>query len=129
MNTFWDWFWLMVWWFAFVMYLILLFQIIADIFRDRKLGGVGKALWVLALFVVPFLSALIYLIVRGRSMGERQAQEITQARAASEEYIRSVAGSGSAPSPTAQLAEAKSLLDSGAITEQEFNQLKAKVLS
>lgn len=101
MDSFMDWFWLMIWWFAFVMYLVLLFQIIADIFRDTELSGWAKAIWVLALFVVPFLSALVYLIVRGRGMGQRQAQQISAARAETEAYIKSVAGSGSAPSPTA----------------------------
>ena len=127
MNDFWDWFWLMVWWFFFVMYLVLLFQIIGDIFRDRTLNGFWKALWILALFVVPFLSALIYLIARGNGMAERQMARATDAQEATNAYIKSVAGSGA--SPASQISDAKALLDSGAITQDEFAALKAKALA
>lgn len=127
MNDFWDWFWLMVWWFFFVMYLVLLFQIIGDIFRDRKLNGFFKALWILALFVVPFLSALIYLIARGNGMAERQMTRMADQQAATDDYIKSVAGSGA--SPASQISDAKALLDSGAITQDEFAALKAKALA
>jgi len=127
MNDFWDWFWLMVWWFFFVMYLVLLFQIIGDIFRDRTLNGFWKALWILALFVVPFLSALIYLIARGNGMAERQMARVADTQAATDSYIRSVAASGA--SPASQISDAKALLDSGAITQDEFASLKAKALA
>jgi hypothetical protein len=128
MNSFWDWFWLMVWWFFFVWYLIILFQIIRDVFRDDSLNGWVKALWVIFLIIVPFLSMLIYLIVRGRGMGERQMAEYAGARAANEQYIRSVAGSGSSNAAD-QIASAKGLLDSGAITPAEYEQLKQKALA
>ncbi|ACQ82371.1 conserved hypothetical protein [Beutenbergia cavernae DSM 12333] len=128
MNTFMDWFWLMVWWFAFVMYLVLLFQIFGDLFRDRELSGWWKAVWVLALVAVPFLSALIYLIARGRGMAERQLAQVSQAKADTDAYVRDVAV-GSGPSPTAQITEAKALLDAGAIDEREFATLKAKALA
>jgi UPF0716 family protein affecting phage T7 exclusion len=127
MDSFWDFFWLLVWTFFFVMYLMVLFQIIADLFRDRDLSGWWKALWIIFLIIFPFLAAIIYLIARGRSMAERQAGEMRQAQAATDQYIKSVAAQGS--SPADQIASAKSLLDSGAITQQEFEQLKAKALA
>jgi ABC-type multidrug transport system fused ATPase/permease subunit len=126
MNSFWDWFWLLVWTFFFVCYLMVLFQIIIDLFRDRDLSGWWKALWIIFLIIFPFLAAIIYLIARGRGMGERQAGEMRRAQAASDQYIQSVAGSSN---PAEQIASAKSLLDSGAITQDEFDQLKAKALA
>jgi hypothetical protein len=125
MDSFWDWFWLMVWWFFFVMYLVVLFQIIGDLFRDRHLSGWWKALWVAALLVVPFLSALIYLIARGRGMAERNVEKLQQTRADTDAYIRDVAGA----TPAAQISDAKALLDTGAIDEREFAALKAKALA
>lgn len=124
---FWDFFWLMVWWFFFVMYLVLLFQIIGDIFRDRSLGGFAKAIWILALFVVPFLSALIYLIARGNGMAERRMVQAADSQAAVDDYIRNVAGA--TPSASAEITQAKALLDSGAIDQNEYNALKAKALA
>jgi hypothetical protein len=127
MDSFWDFFWLLVWTFFFVMYLMVLFQIIADLFRDRDLSGWWKALWVIFLIIFPFLAAIVYLIARGRGMAERQAGEMRKAQVATDQYIKSVASQGS--SPADQIASAKSLLDSGAITQQEFEQLKAKALA
>ena len=122
---FWDFFGLLIWSFVFVMYLMVLFHIFSDLFRDRELGGGAKALWVIGLILVPFLVMVIYLIVRGRGMAERQLGAVRQAQAETEQYIKSVA---SAPSPTDQIASAKGLLDSGSITSAEFDQLKAKAL-
>jgi UPF0716 family protein affecting phage T7 exclusion len=127
MDSFWDFFWLLVWTFFFVMYLMVLFQIIGDLFRDRELSGWWKALWIIFLIIFPFLAAIVYLIARGRGMAERQAGEMRKAQVATDEYIKSVASQGS--SPADQIASAKSLLDSGAITQQEFEQLKAKALA
>ena len=126
MDSFWDFFWLLVWTFFFVMYLMVLFQIIADLFRDRDLSGGWKALWVIFLIIFPFLAALIYLIARGRGMAERHMAAARSAQAATDQYIKSVATQGS---PADQIASAKSLLDSGTITQQEFEQLKAKALA
>lgn len=123
---FWDFFWLLIWSYIFVAYLMLLFQIIADVFRDRDLGGFAKALWMIALIVVPFLSALIYLIARGRGMAERQAGAARQAQAETEQYIQSVA---STPNSADQIASAKALRDDGTITEDEYERLKAKALA
>jgi predicted ferric reductase len=127
MNSFWDWFWLLVWTFVFVMYLMVLFHIITDLFRDKDLSGWWKALWIIFLIIFPFLAAFIYLIARGKGMAERHAGEMRQAQAATDQYIKSVASQGA--SPADQIASAKSLLDSGAITQQEYEQLKAKALA
>ncbi|PWB98560.1 hypothetical protein DF220_10155 [Salinibacterium hongtaonis] len=102
-----------------------LFSIIADLFRDRELSGWWKAVWLLFLFVVPFLTALVYLIARGRGMAERQYEQVAQAQSATDNYIRTVAGSN----PSDEIATAKSLLDSGAITPAEYETLKARALS
>jgi hypothetical protein len=123
---FWDYFGLLIWSFLFVMYLMVLFQIFGDLFRDRELGGGAKALWTIGLILVPFLVMLIYLIARGRGMAERQLGAVRQAQAVTEQHIRSVAGS---PNPADQIASAKTLLDSGSITPAEFDQLKAKALA
>src|SRR5215207_9207506 len=111
---FWDFLWLLFWTYIFVAYLMLLFHIIADVFRDRDLGGFAKALWMIVLILVPFLSALIYLIARGRGMAERQAGAVRQAQAETEQYIQSVAAS--TPTSADQIASAKALLDDGTIT-------------
>jgi hypothetical protein len=124
--SFWDFFWLLIWSYVFVAYLMVLFRIIADVFRDRELGGFAKALWMIALIVVPILTALIYLIARGRGMAERQAEAAQQAQAETEQYIQSVA---STPNPADQITSAKALLDDGTITQVEYEQLKVKALA
>ena len=121
-----DFFWLLIWSFFLVMYLMLLFQVIGDLFRDRDVSGWVKALWVIALIVLPFITLLIYLIVRGKGMAERQSGAIRQAQADTDEYIKSVAGSSNAAD---QIASAKTLLDNGTITQDEFDRLKAKALA
>jgi type VI protein secretion system component VasK len=126
MNSFSDWFWLLVWTFFFVCYLMVLFQIIADLFRDRDLSGWWKALWIIFLIIFPFLAAVIYLIARGRGMAERQSGEMRRAQVATDEYIQTVAARSN---PAEQIASAKNLLDSGAITQEEFETLKAKALA
>ena len=125
MEQFWNVIWLFFWGFAFVSYLFALFAVISDIFRDRDLNGWLKAVWILFLVFVPFLTVLVYLITRGRSMAERQAKSARQAEAETTEYIRSVATA----SPTQEIAKAKELLDAGTLTQGEFDALKAKALS
>lgn len=112
--------------FLFLAYLILLFQIVADIFRDQTLSGVFKAIWIFFLLVTPYISALIYIIVRGAGMSERSAKVATNAQQQTEEYFRRVAGT---QSPADQISSAKNLLDGGVITEAEYAQLKAKALA
>jgi hypothetical protein len=129
-TNFWDvllWsFWFFIWFAAIFVWVRCIF----DVFRDRDLSGWGKAGWAVLLILVPWLGALIYLIVRGRSMSERQMREMAQMQAQQEEYIKNVAaGSGGGKNPAEQIASAKSLLDSGAITPEEFEGLKAKALA
>ncbi|HSN44616.1 MAG TPA: SHOCT domain-containing protein [Propionibacteriaceae bacterium] len=124
--NFWSFFWLLVWAFVFMSYLMVLFQVVVDVFRDRTISGVQRAIWVIGLIAVPVLTALVYLIVRGQAMGERQQAAVAGARAAQEDYVRSLAGS---TSPADQIVKAKSLLDSGAISADEYVALKAKALA
>ena len=124
--SFWDILWFILISYAFIAYLMLLFNIVADLFRDKELSGFGKAAWMLCLIFVPFLSAVIYLIARGPAMGERHAEAIGRQVEAQNDYIRSVAAP---PSGAAQVAEAKSLLDAGTINQAEFETLKQKALA
>jgi predicted ferric reductase len=124
--TFGGFFWLLIWSFFFVFYLMILFHILGDLFRDKGLSGWWKALWVIALIIFPFVSALIYLIARGKGMAERQAGEIREAQVATDSYIQQVAGRGN---PADQIATAKGLLDQGTISQTEFDQLKAAALA
>ncbi|AIY01379.1 hypothetical protein ART_1780 [Arthrobacter sp. PAMC 25486] len=112
--------------FLFLAYLILLFQIVADIFRDESLSGIFKAIWIFFLLVTPYISALIYIIVRGAGMSKRSVKVAASAQQHTEEYLRRVAGT---QSPADQIAAAKSLLDAGTINESEYTQLKAKALA
>jgi len=106
-----------------------LWWIFGDIFRSKDVGGVAKTFWVLFIIVLPLLGLLVYLIARGRGMNDRtmEAQKELEQRQA--EYIKSVAGGSSGSSAADQIASAKSLLDSGAINQQEFEQIKAKALA
>lgn len=117
--------WSIIIFFLFLSYLILLFQIVADLFRDSKLSGWMKVLWIIGLVVLPFLTALVYIIVRGQGMTERSIAELNQAQKETEEYVRRVAHT---QSPAEQIAAAKALLDAGTINEDEYAQLKAKAL-
>jgi hypothetical protein len=126
MDSFAQWFWLLIWWFLFFAYLVILFQIIGDLFRDHALSGWWKAVWIIFLIVVPFLTALIYIIARGKGMAERQLQAVQQAKSDTDSYIREVAAG---KSPAEHIADAKALLDAGTIDQNEFNQLKAKALA
>ncbi|WP_433158357.1 SHOCT domain-containing protein [Kribbella sp. CA-247076] len=125
--SFWDVIWFIVVSFAFVAYLMMLFWIFADLFRDKAMSGWVKAVWVVALFVAPLLTALVYLIARGRGMADRTARDAEETRQRQEDYIRQVAGQ-STPSPADQISQARSLLDSGAITQAEYDTLKGQIL-
>jgi len=128
MNTFWDFLWLLFWSYIFVSVIVILIQIFVDVFRDHTLSGWAKALWVLFLVFVPFLAAFIYLIVRGRGMAERQGARTMQAQAGVDNYVRTTAGTA-ANSPSEEIGRAKALLDSGAITQAEFDSLKSRALA
>ncbi len=124
-NDLWSIIWLFFWSFAFIAYLFALFAIIGDLFRDHKLNGWWKAVWILFLIFLPFITALIYVIARGQGMAERSIKQDRQYQAATDEYIRTVAGSSSSD----EIAKAQALLDAGTITAAEFNSLKARALA
>ncbi|WP_200947465.1 SHOCT domain-containing protein [Microbacterium sp. Root166] len=125
-GSFWD-FLLWVFWFYILFACIWIFiTIIMDLFRDHTLNGWGKAGWVIFLVVLPFLAALIYLIARGQGMTQRELERRGQAQNEANSYIRSVAGTSS---PTSEIESAKKLLDSGAVTQAEYEALKAKALA
>lgn len=125
MSNFWDFILLIASTFIFVAYLIVLFQIVVDLFRDTEMGGGAKVLWIVGLIFLPVLTSLIYILARGRGMAGRQSAAVGRARAEAEAYIRDVAGK----SPADQIAAAKALLDAGTINADEFARLKAKALS
>jgi len=127
-GSFWDIIWWFLWIFVFISYLFVLFAIIGDLFRDHKLNGWWKAVWIIFLLFLPFLTALVYLIARGKGMAERSQKEAKQLEAAQAAYIKSVAG-GTSGSPADEIAKAKSLLDAGTITQAEYDAIKAKALS
>lgn len=120
--------WWFLWAFVFVAYLFALFAVIGDLFRDHKLSGWWKALWIIFLIFVPFLTMLVYLIARGGGMAERAGAEAKHIREAQDSYIKSVAGAGTA-SPADEIAKAKALLDAGTITATEYEAIKAKALA
>jgi hypothetical protein len=123
-STFWEFMWLIVLSFFLLAYLTVMFRIVVDLFRDDDLGGFAKALWIIALFVLPMLTALIYIIARGRGMAERQHAEDHRFQKERQAYIREI----SANTPADQIARARRLLQEGAITESEFAELKAQAL-
>ena len=125
-GSFWDIIWWFLWIFFFMAYLFALFAVIADLFRDHKLNGWWKAVWIIFLIFLPFLTALIYLIARGKSMAERSAAAAAESQQATNAYIRQAAGTSSSPSE--EIAKAKALLDAGSITQAEYDALKAKAL-
>lgn len=125
MSNFWDFILLILSTGVMIAYLLILFQIVVDLFRDHQLGGGWKALWIVGLIVVPGLTAIIYIIGRGRGMAERQRASMQRAKEDTDTYIRNVAGK----SPAEQIADAKALLDAGTITADEFTRLKAKALA
>ena len=111
--------------FFMIMYFMILFSVVIDLFRNHQMGGFAKALWIIFLIFVPLISLLIYVIVYGKSMATRQQQAVTEAQQEQADYIKQVAGT----SPAEQIAQAQQLLNSGAISQDEFDKLKAKALS
>jgi hypothetical protein len=116
--------------FIFFAWFMCLFWIFGDLFRSRDLGGGAKTLWTLFIIILPILGMLVYLIARGRGMTDRSVEAQAEMQTRQDEYIRSVAASnGSTGSPAEHIASAKALLDSGAINQNEYEQLKAKALA
>ena len=116
--------WTMFIFFLFIIWIWILITVFADIFRRKDMGGGGKALWIIFVIVLPYLGVLIYLIANHDGMADRNIAQMQKQQAAQDEYIRTVAG-GSA----AEIEKAKGLLDSGAITQAEFDSIKAKALA
>ena len=122
-----------LWWtfgiLVMVAYFFVLFRIIMDIFRDKSLGGWAKALWLIALIFLPVVTALVYVIARGKGMAHRDVEAMEEYRAAQVEYTKDLMKDAAKPVTAAdQIAQAKALLDSGSITPEEFEKLKAKAL-
>ena len=124
MENFWSIVWIVVWSFLFIAYLMIFFRIITDLFSDHEVSGWVKAIWIIALIFVPFLTALIYLIARGQGMRERSIKEQLDLKQASEDYIHQVATS----TPTDELHKLNDLRQQGAISQEEFDRLKAKIV-
>jgi len=110
--------------FAWVIWFWLLITILADLFRRRDVGGGKKTLWVIFLILLPFVGVLSYLLINHDEMAERSIRQAQAQQAQFDDYVRDTAGGGSA----AEIERAKKLLDSGAITQAEFDQIKAKAL-
>ena len=110
--------------FFMIMYFMILFSVVIDLFRNHQMGGFAKALWIIFLIFIPLISLLIYVIVYGKGMAERQQSAVVQAQQEQDAYIKQVAGT----SPAEQIAQAQQLLNSGAISQDEFDKLKSKAL-
>ena len=124
MNTFWSFLGLMFWLFVFVAYLMVLFTILADLFRDERLSGWWKAVWVIFLIFVPFLTALVYLIARGNGMAQRSRRDRGTVAEDTDYYVHPTPSA----TPAADIEQAKALLERGVISANEFDALKAKAL-
>jgi ABC-type multidrug transport system fused ATPase/permease subunit len=123
-----DIFWSMLWFFFLFIWIVILFHILSDLFRDHSLSGVAKTLWVLFLVFLPFVAVLVYMFTRGQGMAERAAAQQQRAQQEFAGYVRDVAADGAA-TPTEQIARAKELLDAGTINQSEFDRLKSKALA
>jgi hypothetical protein len=116
--------WTMLVFFAWVIWFWLLITVFADLFRRHDVSGWAKAAWTLFVIVLPFLGVLVYLGTQGKGMAQRHAQSARAQQAQFDDYVRDVAGG-----PTGEIAKAKELLDSGAISQAEFDQIKQKALA
>ncbi len=125
-QSFLDVLWWMIAFFAFVIWFWLLITVFGDVFRRHDIGGGGKTLWIIFVILLPFLGVFIYLISQGKGMAERNMKSAQAAQAQQADYIKSVASSGGAAD---EIDKAKKLLDSGAITQAEFDAIKTKALS
>ena len=122
LEVFWTTFWIFLW----VLWFMLLLRIITDVFRDDELSGWGKAGWMVFVVILPFLGVFVYLIARGKGMGNRELGAARKNEAAFRSYVRDAAGGGSTVDELARLGEMKSR---GQITEEEFQAAKAKILA
>ena len=118
-------FWTMLIFFAFVIWIWILIGVFSDLFRRHDTSGFVKVLWIIFIIVVPYFGVFVYLIVEHRGMAERAVKQQKAAQEEFDKYVQSAAGKGD---PTEQIAKGKQLLDSGAITQAEFDALKQKAL-
>ena len=118
--------WTMLVFFAWVIWFWLLIRVFADIFRRHDIHGGAKTLWIIFVIILPFLGVFIYLITQGQGIADRDTKGAQQAQSQFDDYVRNVATSSG---PAAEIDKAKQLLDSGAITQAEFDQLKSKALA
>ena len=123
--TFGDVLWELLIIFAWVIWFWLLITVFSDLFRRRDIGGGTKVLWCIFVIILPFIGVFIYLLVEHDGMAERTEKQVQAAQQQTDAYIKDVAGSGG---PAAEIEKAKGLLDSGAITQAEFDQIKSKAL-
>jgi hypothetical protein len=123
-----DLLWSMIIFFAWVAWIWILIVILTDVFRRHDIGGWTKALWTIFLVVIPFLGVLVYLVAQHDGMAERQQKDVQAQQAQFDSYVRQAAGTGGG-GPASEIAKAKELLDSGAITQAEFDTLKAKAVA
>jgi Short C-terminal domain/Phospholipase_D-nuclease N-terminal len=120
-------FWSMLWFFLWFIWIWLLIVVFGDIFRSRDLSGWAKALWTIFVIFLPYLGVFVYLIARGRKMGEHAAQRAAAQEAQMRDYVQSVASSGGGAAD--EIAKLAQLRDQGVISEDDFQQAKAKALS
>jgi hypothetical protein len=118
--------WSMLVFFVWIAWFLLLFHVIGDLFRRRDVSGGKKTLWILFLVFVPFLGVFVYLIANSDDMARRSIEQAEAQRSQMDEYVRTTAGSGG---PAGEIEKAKALLDSGALTQAEFDAIKAKALA
>jgi Phospholipase_D-nuclease N-terminal/Short C-terminal domain len=124
--TFLDAFWSLLVFFLWVSWFVILFYVVADVFRRRDASGWKKTIWLIFLVLVPFIGVFAYLIANGDDMARRNAERAVAAQTEMNDYVRSVAASSG---PASEIERAKQLLDSGAITQAEFEAIKAKALA
>ena len=122
-----DVFWTILIFFVWIAWFMLLFRVFGDLFRRSDIGGGSKVLWTIFVILVPFLGVFIYLIVNSNGMAERTDQQVQAQEAQMADYVKSVAGSGGGAA--AEIEKAKGLLDTGAISQTEFDAIKAKALA
>jgi ABC-type multidrug transport system fused ATPase/permease subunit len=116
----------MLWIFIIIMYFMLFFTILMDLFSDHTMGGFAKAIWIICLVLFTYIAVLVYIIARGKGMAERRNAQYKAAEQAQKAYIKETVGS---VSPADQITSAKALLDAGTITQAEFDSLKAKAIA
>ena len=124
-----DVFWTMIIFFCWVIWIWMMIVILTDIFRRHDIGGWHKAAWIVFLIVLPFLGVLVYLIAQSKGMAERRQKEVEDAQSQFDSYVQQVASEKGAGGSAAEIEKAKALLDSGTITQAEFDALKAKALA